>query len=74
MPKPSGIKRVHTRECSRYGDGVTVGSERLEDTKAASRTIAEHVAIWNRHVDGCVCPSCSYVEAHLDDDDDQGEA
>ena len=28
---------------------------------------------WLAHMPGCDCPGCSYVEHHIDDDDDTDE-
>jgi hypothetical protein len=34
----------------------------------------ERMAAWMDHPEGCTCPSCEYVNANLDRDDDLGEA
>jgi hypothetical protein len=71
MPFPSGWARVHGRRCRRYRTGTKIGEEHVEAVRPSARTAGEHLAAWLRHPVGCSCASCSYVDAHVDDDDDR---
>jgi hypothetical protein len=34
----------------------------------AEWNLANALDVWSRHMPGCDCPGCLYVEAHIDDE------
>ena len=77
-PFPSGYHWSHSLHCSiieqrgqkvRQHDSTAKIDAALHP--AGANIGRSPVAIWRSHPHGCRCTPCSYVNYHLDDDDDE---
>jgi hypothetical protein len=77
---PSGGAWFHRRPC--HGGtqvrpyAVARAAHPAKGTRRPLRSVPMNNAMrtWLKHVPGCQCSECEYAEAHMDDDDDLGEA
>jgi hypothetical protein len=74
---PSGFAFYHEASCSLFANqkvssamamAESTGHPAGSSQNATMRFPTDDLATWFSHEDHCICPSCRYVEAHMDDE------
>jgi len=70
-----GKRWVHSFACTERGlRGQAIrprNDHPAGKAKPSAETPLRPLPTWLLHPEGCACPPCAYVDAHLDDDDDR---